>query len=162
MSTWRQDVADALTPIEGFNDVKAVLNFNIHVIDDPFSEFPLTGGIVRISRTVQVKGLKEVDARLVDGKNFMSEDFLTEISFNNYLNARKPLESDQPILNNGVLKTLEDMRPMTENYGISAVIDTLTVAGKEWRIADVAAFGIMNDDSTGEPVPSKLRFTLRG
>lgn len=162
MSTWRQDVADALTPIDGFNAVKAVLNFNIHVIDDPFSEFPLTGGIVRISRTVQVKGLKEVDARLVDGKNFMSEDFLTEISFNNYLNARKPLESDQPILNNGVLKTLEDMRPMTENYGISAVIDTLTVAGKEWRIADVAAFGIMNDDSTGEPVPSKLRFTLRG
>ena len=162
MSTWRQDLADALTPIEGFNDVRAVLSWNISVIEDPFSEFPLSGETVRIFRTVQVKGLKEVDARLVDGKNFMAEDFLTEISFNNYLNARKPLANDQPILNNGVLKTLEDMRPMTENYGISAVVDTLTVAGKEWRIADIAAFGIMNDDSTGEPVPSKLRFTLRG
>ena len=75
-------MADALTPIEGFNDIRAVLSWNISVIEDPFSEFPLSGETVRISRTVQVKGLKEVDARLVDGKNFMAEDFLTEISFN--------------------------------------------------------------------------------
>lgn len=155
-------MADALTPIEGYNDVRAVLSWNISVIDDPYSEFPITGGTVRISRTVQVKGLKEVDARLVDGKNFMAEDFLTEISFNNYLKAREPKTDDPVIVNNGIAKNLEDMRPMTEKYGISPVVDTLTVAGKVWRIADVAAFGIMNDDTTGEPVPSKLRFTLRG
>ena len=162
MSTWKQESADAGTPIEGVNAVKAVLSWNIAVIDDPYSEFPITGGTVRISRTVQVKGLKEVDARLVDGKNFMAEDFLTEISFNNYLKAREPKADDPIIVNNGIVKTLEEMRPMTENYGISAVVDTLTIAGKEWRIADVAAFGIMNDDTTGEPVPAKLRFTLRG
>ena len=162
MSTWKQEIADALTPIEGFNDVKAVLSWNISVVDDPYSEFPIIGGSVRISRTVQVKGLKEVDARLVDGKNFMAEDFLTEISFNNYLKAREPKLDDPIIVNNGIVKSLEEMRPITENYGISPVVDTLTIAGKEWRIADVTAFGIMNDDTTGEPVPSKLRFTLRG
>lgn len=162
MSTWKQEIADAVTPIEGVNAVKAVLSWNISVIDDPYSEFPITGGTVRISRSVQVKGLKEVDARLVDGKNFMAEDFLTEISFNNYLKAREPKLDDPIIINNGIAKNLEDMRPMTDNYGIFPVVDTLTIAGKEWRIADIAAFGIMNDDSTGEPVPSKLRFTLRG
>ena len=162
MSTWEQEIADALTPIEGYNDARAVLSWNIAVVDDPYSEFPITGGTVRISRTVQVKGLKEVDARLVDGKNFMAEDFLTEISFNNYLKARDPKLDDPIILNNGIVKTLEDMRPMTENYGIYPVVDTLTIAGKVWRIADIAAFGMMNDDNTGEPVPAKLRFTLRG
>lgn len=162
MSTWRQEVAEAVTPLEGLNDVKAVLSWNIAVVDDPYSDFPISGGTVRISRTVQVKGLKEIDARLVDGKNFMAEDFLTEISFLAYEKARKPLASDPVIVNNGIVKTLEDMRPMTETYGISPVVDTLTIAGKEWRIADVAAFGIMNDDNTGEPVPAKLRFTLRG
>lgn len=162
MSTWKQEIADAVTPIEGVNAVKAVLSWNISVIDDPYSEFPITGGAVRISRTVQVKGLKEVDARLVDGKNFMAEDFLTEISFNNYQKAREKKQDDPVIVNNGIVKTLDDMRPMTENYGISPVVDTLTIAGKEWRIADIAAFGMMNDDTTGEPVPAKLRFTLRG
>lgn len=162
MSTWRQEFADAVIPVEGFNAVKAVLSWNISVIDDPYSEFPITGGTVRISRTVQVKGLKEVDARLVDGKNFMAEDFLTEISFNNYLKAREPKTDDPVIVNNGIVKSLEDMRPMTDNYGISPVVDTLTIAGKEWRIADIAAFGMMNDDTTWDPVPSKLRFTLRG
>ena len=162
MSTWKQEAAEALTPIEGVNDVKAVLSWNIAVVDDPFSPLPQTGGTVRISRTVQVKGLKSVDARLVDGKNYMAEDFLTEISYLKYLFARMPGANDPQIINNGKTKSLEDMRPLTENYGIRPIADTLTIGGKVWAIADIDGIGIMNDESTQEPAPAKLRFTLRG
>ncbi len=162
MATWKQEVAEATTPIEGVNDVTATLAWNIAVIDDPFSPLPQTGGTVRISRTVQIKGLKNVDARLVDGKNYMAEDFVTEISYLKYLSARMPSQSDPQIINNGKVKTLDDMRPMTENYGIRPIADTLTIAGKVWAIADISGIGILNDESTQEPVPAKLRFTLRG
>lgn len=162
MSTWKQEVAEATTPIEGVNDVTATLAWNIAVIDDPFSPLPQTGGTVRISRTVQIKGLKNVDARLVDGKNYMAEDFITEISYLKYLSARIPSPDDPQIINNGKIKTLDDLRPLTDNYGIQPISDTLTIGGKVWAIADVSAVGMMNDDTTGEPVPAKLRFTLRG
>ena len=162
MSTWKQEVAEALTPIEGVNDITAVLSWNIAVVDDPFSPLPQTGGTVRISRTVQVKGLKNVDARLVDGKNYMAEDFLTEISYIKYIVARMPDSNDPQIINNGKVKSLDDMRPLMENYGIRPIADTLTIGGKVWAIADIAGVGILNDETTQEPVPAKLRFTLRG
>ena len=162
MSTWKQEVAEATTPLDGVNAVRAELAWNIAVIDDPYSPLPQPGGTVRISRTTQIKGLKEVDARLVDGKNYMAEDFITEIAYTKYLAARLPDANDPPIVNNGKIKGLEDMRPLTENYGIRPISDTLTIAGKVWAIADIAAVGMMNDDTTGEPVPAKLRFTLRG
>lgn len=161
MPTWKQEVAEATTPIEGVNDVTATLEWNIAVIDDPFSPLPQAGGNVRISRTVQVKGLKEVDARLVDGRNYLAEDFITEISYTKYLSARTPKNDDPVIVNNGKIKSLDDMRPLSENYGIEPVSDTLTIAGKVWAIADIQAVGMMNDDG-GVPVPAKLRFTLRG
>ena len=161
MQTWKQEVAEETTPIEGVSDVTATLAWNIAVIDDPFSPLPQTGGNVRISRNVQVKGLKEVDARLVDGKNYLAEDFITEISYTKYLSARTPKNDDPVIVNNGKIKSLDDMRPLSENYGIEPVSDTLTIAGKVWAIADIQAVGMMDDDG-GVPVPAKLRFTLRG
>ena len=94
MSNWKQELAAELTPIAGVNDVAAVLTWNIDVMDDPFSPLPPAGGRVAISRTVQVKGLKEVDARLVDGKNYLAEDFITEIAFLKYLAAREPQTGD--------------------------------------------------------------------
>lgn len=161
MSNWKQELAEAVTPLEGVNDVKASLIFEITVQGDAFSPVPSPDGTVRIFRTVQVKGLKEVDARLVDGKNYTAEDFVTEISFLKYLEARKPLPNDPPIINNGVEVTLSDMRPMGENYGIRPVEDKLSIAGQEWNICEVMALGMMNDDTTGEPVPAKLRLILR-
>lgn len=162
MSTWKEEVAEATTPIEGVNDVTATLAWNIAVVDDPFSPLPQTGGTVRISRTVQIKGLKNVDARLVDGKNYMAEDFITEISYLKYLLARMHGANDPQIINNGKVKSLDDMRPLKDNYGIRPILDTLTIAGKVWAIADISGISILNDESTQEPVPAKLRFTLRG
>lgn len=162
MSTWKQDLAAELTPIEGLNDVRAELAWNIAVLDDPYSPLPPAGGSVRIVRTVQVKGAKEVDARLVDGKNYLAEDFITEIAFLKYLEARAPLPGDPEIVNNGVVKSLDDMRPLSENWGIRPISDTLTIAGKVWAIADVQALQMMNDEATGDPAPAKLRLVLRG
>lgn len=161
MSTWKQEIAEAVTPIEGVNAVTAHLIFEITLPGNDFSPVPNAGGTVRIFRTVQVKGLKEVDARLVDGKNYTAEDFITEIAYTKYLEARKPLPNDPPIINNGVSVSLENMRPINENYGIRPVEDKLSIAGEEWNICDVQAFGLMDDDTTGEPVPAKLRFVLR-
>lgn len=161
MTTWRQEVAEATTPIEGVNGITAKISFNITVSGNDFSPVPSSGGVVSISRKVLVKGLKEVDARLVDGKNYTAEDFITELAYTKYLEARKPKASDPPIVNNGVAVSIDDMRPMDENYGIRPVEDTLEVAGTVWSIADVQAFGLMDDETTGEPVPAKLRFILR-
>lgn len=162
MSNWKQELAAELTPIAGVNDVAAVLTWNMDVLDDPFSPLPPAGGRVAISRTVQVKGLKEVDARLVDGKNYLAEDFITEIAFLKYLAAREPQSGDPEIVNNGKVKSLDDMRPLGENWGIRPVLDTLTIAGKVWAIADIQALGMMNDEATGVPAPAKLRLVLRG
>lgn len=162
MSNWKQDLAAELTPIEGVNDITATLTWNIAVLDDPYSPLPPAGGLVRISRTVQVKGLKEVDARLVDGKNYLAEDFITEIAFLKYLAAREPLASDPEIVNNGRVKTLDDMRPLADKWGIRPVTDTLSIGGKVWAIAGIQDLQTMNDEQTGIPAPAKLRLILRG
>lgn len=156
MSTWRQEIAEAVTPIEGVNDVTAILTWNIVAEQNPYSPIPGESGTVRVSRTVKIKGVTEIDARLIDGKNFVAGDFVTEISYLRYLDARKPLRGDPTMV-----KTLDEIRPLSGDYGIKNGVDSLSVGGNEWKIRRVTAIGLMNDESTGEPVPAKLRFTLR-
>lgn len=163
MSTWRQEIANELTPIEGVNDISATIHWNISVRDDPDSPLPPSGGSVVISRGIAVKGVKAVSERLVDQKNYLSGDLLAEFAFLRYANARQARQDDPPIVNNGKQKTLGDMRPMNRSYGIEPGVDTLTVAGdaKPWTIVRVDAVGLMNDEQTGTPVPAKLQITLR-
>lgn len=160
MPTWKQEVAEATTPIEGVNDVAAEIAWDITVIGNEYSPIPNTTGIVRISRKVQVKGVTEINARLIDGKNYIANDHTTEISFLKYLEARKSLSDDPEIIHNGVLKTLDEMRPIQSNYGIRPVEDKIIIGGDVWNICNVIAIGIMNDES-GEATPAKLRFVLR-
>ena len=161
MSTWKQEVADEITPIEGVNDVKATLVWNIAIAGDAYSPLPDSGSIVQITRTVQVKGLREIAKNLIDGKNYIAGDFSTEIAYTKYLAARAPLASDPVIPGDGKSLTLSDVRPLAENYGIRPVEDTLSIGGTVWNICNVLAIGLMNDEVTGNPVPAKLRLILR-
>lgn len=159
--TWKQELAEAITPLEGLDDVKATIIYNVTVISgDPFGPTAGSTGTVQISRTVQVKGVSAVDKRLVDGKNYTSSDFTTEISFLACLKMRQPKQSDPPILNNGVVKTLEEMRPMEENYGFALGQDLLQVGPDTWAICDVIADGLLNNDQ-GIATPAKLQLVLR-
>lgn len=161
MKTWKQEIAEALTPLEGVNAVTATLVFNITVVSgDPFGPTAGSTGNVRISRTVKVKGVDSVDKRLIDGKNYTSSDFVTELAYTSYVQLRKTLAGDPPIVNNGVVKSLDDMRPMGENYGIAIGEDFLTVGSDQWVICDVIALGLMDDDN-GIASPAKLRLVLR-
>ena len=156
MSTWKQEIAEAVTPIEEVNDVTAILTWDIVTEQNPYSPIPSESGTVRISRTVKIKGVTEIDARLIDGKNFVAGDFVTEISYLKYLGARKTLSSD-PVMT----RSLDEIRPLSSDYGIKVGVDCLAVGGNEWKIRRVTAIGMLNDESTSEPVPAKLRFTLR-
>ncbi len=163
MSTWKQEIANEITPLEGVNKVSASIQWNITVRDDPDSPLPPSGGEVTIERTLAVRGLKAVSERLVDQKNYLSGDFVTVLAFEPYRALRAPQTGDPEIVNNGRRKTLDEMRPMNRSYGFEPGVDTLTVAGdsKAWTICRVDAIGLMDDDTTGLPAPAKLQLTLR-
>lgn len=158
---WKQEVAEAVTPIEDVNNASAILIWNISVGYDPDSPLPQSPeGIVNIRRSVSVKGAKEVNAALVDGKNFVAGDYQTEIAYLTYLKARKPQTSDPVIADNGIVHTLDEMRPLTSDYGFDLGIDTLQIGSDVWQIVRADAVDLMND-GTGNPEPAKLRLTLR-
>lgn len=160
MSTWKQEIAEAITPLEGVNDITGTLAWNITLVPDPYSPIP-GGDSVTISRAVPIKGAREVDARLIDGKNYIAGDNITELSYLRYLEARNPLATDPEIISGGKVKTLEDMRPMTRSFGLELGTDTLTIAGETWYICRADADGWQTDEDTGAAVPAKLRLTLR-
>lgn len=160
--TWKQEVADAVTPIEGVNGVTATLSWNINVGYDPDSELPMpTDGIVRIQRVVMIKSPTSISTRLIDGKNYIAGDMVTELAYLKYIAARKLLHPDLlSIVQNNVAVSLDDVRPITENYGIDYGIDTLLFGNEEWYIVKVDPVGMMDNDN-GVPSPAKLVLTLR-
>lgn len=109
-----------------------------------------------------MKGASSVDARLVDGKNYIAGDTITEISYLKYLDARAPISTDPEIISGGVAKTLNDMRPLAKTFGIELGTDTLAIGGVTWFICRADADGWQTDeDNNGVAVPAKLRLTLR-
>ncbi len=159
--TWKQEVADAITPIYGVNGVTATLSWNINIGYDPDSDFPMPDdGIVRIQRTVSIKSPTSINTRLIDGKNYIAGDMVTEISFRKYLAIRSSKNNDPAIIQNNIATSLEDVRPITENYGFDLGIDTLLFSSDEWFIVKVDPEGIL-DSEDGTASPAKLVLTLR-
>lgn len=154
MSTWKQEVAAAVTPIDGVNAVSADLIWRIRTDTDPDSPVPSGATITEITAEIAVKAPAEVSARFVDGKNIIAGDHVTEIAYLTYLAARNADAENAEIL--------ASARPLSGGaFGLAPGVDALDLAGTAWRIIAVAALGMMNDDVTGEAVPAKLRLTLR-
>lgn len=148
MSTWKQDIANETIPIDGVNDISAVLTWNIGPLEVD-SARPLESVSSSLSAPIKAASFSPIDRRLIDGKNYVSGDHVIQIAYLKYIAAR-----------NGV-SGLEQSRPLSNGYGLKIGIDTLSIGGNVWTICGLSADGFMNDEATGVPEPSKLKLTLR-
>jgi hypothetical protein len=159
--TWKQEVADAITPIDGVNGATCVLSWNINIGYDPDSDLPMPDdGIFHIVRKAMVKSPVSINTRLIDGKNYIAGDMQTEIAWLKYLALREPAKTDPAIVQNNVPFTLEDVRPLNQDYGFDLGIDSVLFGSDEWYIVKIDPVGIM-DNNQGSPSPAKLILTLR-
>lgn len=146
MTTWRQEVAAETAAIEEVNAITAVMTWRV-VTDDRGSVEPATE--TEYVSNLKVRTLKELDFRLIDGKNYQTGDCVSVTAFLNYQAAWQEHESE-----------LSEARPFEVNYGIEAGVDYLSIGGKIWVITRVLADGMM-DDEDGTASPAKLTFYLR-
>lgn len=161
MATWQQEVSEATTALEEVNAVTVTLCWNISVQIDPDSTLPIPDdGVVKFPKTLIAGAPEQVNASLVDGKNFIAGDCVIELAWLTYLNARNPLDSDPDIISNGMLLMLDDVRPLGQDFGFDLGIDTLTVGADVWKIVNAVGTGWMNDEN-GYPQPASVILTLR-
>lgn len=149
MSTWKQEVAAETVAIDGVNRLTAKIIWNLQVESDRGSAIiPRTE--TKISGSLAVKGPRAVDQRLIDGINCLSGDMVTTAAYLNYLELWKQYES-----------SLSASRPLGNHWGIKPGVDELKINSESWKIIRISAAGMMDDEESGEAVPSKLYFYLR-
>lgn len=111
---------------------------------------------IKIKRSVACYPPDQVDARLVDGKNYLAGDLIMRIPYTVVMESRKPQAGDPEIILNTVKKTLEEMRPYDPaTGGILVGVDTITFGGTVYKIGNVKGEQWMNNE------PADYYFTLR-
>lgn len=131
---WKQELAQAQV-IDDLNANSAELVFDIWYQDRYDTSDPLD---VELIRPIRVKAPEQVDARLVDQKNYLAGDLILRIDFQTMMEARKPLPSDPPLSNNGIGKTLDDFRPYNPTTGgISVGEDRVKFGGVDYVVAQI-------------------------
>lgn len=155
MSNWKQELKAELIGIPDLNYNEVVISFHV----DTYDPFSATGSSVtsqKIQRTVVIGSPKQVDARMIDGKNYVSGDLIMPVAFLVMVDAMKPLSSDPVITIGGHAKTLTDLRPYSpDTCGIIIGKDTVTLGGREYKIANIAPAGWLDGE------PSSYTITAR-
>lgn len=102
------------------------------------------------SADLKIRTLRELDFRLIDGKNFLIGDCMTVTAFLNYREAWLKNETE-----------LAEARPFDKNFGIEPGVDCLEIGGKRWVITRIQQSGLMDDPEDENVYPAKLTFYLR-
>lgn len=154
MANWKQELQQEIAGIDDLNRNDAVLKIRIDTLDDFFGG---TGRIIEIERNLIVKAPQPVNVRLVDGLNYLAGDFICQLAFLRLQTAMQSQSGDPEIKLNGVVRTLEEVRPFTagNNWGIDIGDDTLAIGGDTWTIAAVKADKWLDNE------PALLELTLR-
>ena len=154
MANWQQELKQETIGIDDLNRNDAVLKIRIDTLDDFFGD---TGRIIEIERSLIVKAPEPVNVRLVDGLNYLAGDFVCQLAFLRLQTAMQSQQDDPEIKLNGVVRTLEEVRPFTagNNWGIDIGDDSLTIGGDTWTIAAVKADKWLDNE------PALLELTLR-
>ena len=153
--TWRQTVAKYTTAIPGVNANSATLVLRIAAGDG------FTGGdatVAELRRTLRVKYPSPVQARLIDGENYIAGDRTVNVDWAQLQAAlSETIPGDPAIIVGGVRKTLSEVRPFdaAHRWGIQPGMDTFTIGGVTWSIVRIDDIGYM--DGT----PAKFSLTLR-
>jgi hypothetical protein len=151
---WRQEVAAETTAIEDVNANPAMLIVRIDTLGEMFGG---SAKVVELQRHLSVNAPEPVNLRLVDGKNYVSGDFVCRVAFVYLKEAFEPLPQDPEIRVNGVVKTLTDLRPFTadNNWGIDVGDDKIVIGGDAWTIAAIRGLKWLGGE------PAEFEFTLR-
>lgn len=154
MANWKQELQQEIVGIDDLNRNDAVLKIRIDTLDDFFGG---EGRIIELERSLIVKAPQPVNVRLVDGLNYLSGDFICQIAFLRLQSAMQSQPDDPEIKLNGVVKTLEEVRPFnaSNNWGIDVGYDTITIGNVSWKIAAVMADKWLDNE------PALLELTLR-
>lgn len=154
MANWKQELQEQICGIPDLNANTATMTIEIDTLNDFF------GGeseVVTITRDLKIQDPRQVNARLVDGVNYIAGDFICNAAFLFLKDAMRTKSGDQVITINGVTKTLEQVRPFTasNNWGIDLGDDTLTIGGDVWSIVGVTGLNWLDNE------PSIIEFKLR-
>lgn len=154
MANWQQELQQEIIGIEDKDKNTGIIGIRIDTLDDFFGE---EGRIIEINRSIIIGPPERVSEKLADGYNYLSGDFVCNIAFLRLKDAMKSQPDDPEIELNGVVKTLEEVRPFTasNHWGIDIGDDTLTVGGDTWTIAAVKADKWLDNE------PARLELTLR-
>lgn len=154
MANWKQELQQEIIGINDLNRNDAVLKIRIDTLDDFFGG---EGRVIEIERSLIVKAPEPVNVRLIDGLNYLAGDFVCQLAFLRLKTAMQSQTGDPEIKLNGVVKTLEEVRPFTagNNWGIDIGDDTLSIGGDTWTIAAVKADKWLDNE------PARLELTLR-
>ena len=160
MANWQQKLSKSITGIKGVDRNIARLTIRIDSLDDFFGTKPPR--IIELHRELIVAAPEPVNTYLVDGKNYLSSDWLCEVAFLRVKAAFEPLPGDPEITVNGVNKTLPELRPVLpgedENgiqWGFDIGDDLLTVGGARYVIRRVNALDWLNEE------PATLELVLK-
>ena len=160
MANWRQKLAEKTIGIKGVDRNMAELTIRIDSLDDFFGNRPPR--IIELHRELIIAAPAPVNTGLVDGKNYLSSDWLCEVAFLRVKSAFEPLPGDPEITVNGVVKSLPELRPVLpgedENgiqWGFDIGDDLLTVGGARYVIRRVNALDWLNEE------PATLELVLK-
>lgn len=153
--TWRQTVAKHTTAIPGVNANAATLVLRIKAGDGFF------GGeatVAEIRRSISARYPAPVQARLIDGENYIAGDRTVNVDWAQLqfaLTVGQP--GDPAIIAGGIRKTLSEARPFdaAHHWGISPGEDVFIIGGGTWSVVRIDDIGYMDG------VPAKFSLTLR-
>lgn len=160
MANWQQKLSKSITGIKGVDRNIARLTIRIDSLDDFFGMKPPR--IIELHRELIVAAPEPVNTYLVDGKNYLSSDWLCEVAFLRVKEAFEPLPGDQEITINGVVKSLAEIRPVLpgedENdiqWGFDIGDDFLTVGGARYVVRKINALDWLDNE------PATLQLVLK-
>ena len=130
MANWQQKLSKSITGIKGVDRNIARLSIRIDSLDDFFGTKPPR--IIELHRELIVAAPEPVNTYLVDGKNYLSSDWLCEVAFLRVKEAFEVLPDDPEITINGVVKSLAEIRPVLPGEDCSLLATCSLVARSDF------------------------------
>jgi hypothetical protein len=160
MANWQQKLSKSITGIKGVDRNIARLTIRIDSLDDFFGTKPPR--IIELHRELIVAAPEPVNTYLVDGKNYLSSDWLCEVAFLRVKEAFEALPDDPEITINKVVKSLAEIRPVLPGekeddiqWGFDPGDDIINIGGARYVVRKINAFDWLDNE------PATLQLVLK-
>jgi hypothetical protein len=160
MANWQQKLSKSITGIKGVDRNIARLTIRIDSLDDFFGTKPPR--IIELHRELIVAAPEPVNTYLVDGKNYLSSDWLCEVAFLRVKEAFEALPDDPEITINNVVKSLAEIRPVLPGEDINGIQwgfdvgdDIIDIGGARYVVRKINALDWLDNE------PATLQLVLK-